>query len=52
MIRRGRRALQIVFKLPELEINVPRCAVMPLRANAGDEGTGMDVTQHGEKRTW
>jgi ammonium transporter, Amt family len=24
-------------------------AVMPLRANAGDEGTGMDVTQHGEE---
>jgi Amt family ammonium transporter len=24
-------------------------AVMPLRANASDEGTGMDVTQHGEE---
>jgi Amt family ammonium transporter len=24
-------------------------AVMPLRAGAGDEGTGMDVTQHGEE---
>jgi ammonium transporter, Amt family len=24
-------------------------AVMPLRANAGDESTGMDVTQHGEE---
>src|SRR6187397_1642977 len=23
--------------------------VMPLRANAGDEGTGLDVTQHGEE---
>jgi Amt family ammonium transporter len=24
-------------------------AVMPLRANASDEGTGMDLTQHGEE---